>query len=110
MDNVFEGSCIAALVLIFGLIIFAIADDGLGEKTIYPDKVTVTDTYTKMVKSGNATITKYYITIQTETGIEEICVTHDLYNKVEKNNEVDVVKTITKTKFTKDTVVSYSIP
>ena len=110
MDHVFYGSCMAAIVLILGLIIFTIADDGLGEKTSYPDKATVTDTHTQMVKSGNATITKYYITVQTETGIEEICVTHDLYDKVEKNNEVDVVKTITKTKFTKDTVVSYSIP
>lgn len=110
MDNVFYGACIAAMILIFGLVTLAIADNSLGEKTTYSDKATVTDTYTKMVKSGNATITKYYITVQTETGTEDICVTHDLYDKVEKNNEVDVVKTITKTKFTKDTVVSYSIP
>lgn len=110
MEKFFYGSLMAIIILILGLVIFSIADIGLGEKTSYPDKATVTDTHTQMIRSGNTIITKYYITVQTETGTEEICVTHDLYDKVEKNNEVDVVKTITKTKFTKDTVVSYSIP
>lgn len=100
---------IGFLALIFGLIIFAIADKEMGTQSIYPEKVTVTDTYKKFIKSGNATIRKYYITVETETGAEDIKVSHDFYNKVEINDEIDITKTITETKFTHNTITEYKI-
>jgi hypothetical protein len=108
-EKIMTGFTIGVIILVFALLIFATADKELGEKNTYLEKVTVTDTYKKFVKSGNATITKYYITIATETGTEDISVTHDFYNKVEVNNEIEVTKTIIETKFTHDTVIKYDI-
>lgn len=108
-EDVMTKITIGAIALVMGLVIFAAADKELGEQSTYPERVTVTDTYKRHVKSGNATITKYYITIETETGKEDISVTHDFYDKVEVNNEIEVTKTIIETKFTHDTVIKYDV-
>lgn len=108
-EDIMTKITIGILALVFGLIIFAAADKELGEQNTYIEKVTVTDTYKKFVKSGNATIRKYYITIETETGKEDISVTHDFYDKVEVNNEIEVTKTVIETKFTHDTVITYDV-
>lgn len=108
-EDIMTKITIGAIVLVMGLVIFAAADKELGEQSTYSEKVTVTDTYKRHVKSGNATITKYYITIETETGKEDISVTHDFYDKVEVNNEIEVTKTIIETKFTHDTVIKYDV-
>lgn len=108
-EDVMTKIIIGAFALVCALFIFVAADEGLGIKSTYPEKVTVTDTYTKHVRSGKTTITKYYITIETETGEEDISVTHSFYDKVEVNNEIEVTKTIIETKFTHDTVIKYDI-
>ena len=108
-EDVMTKITIGVLALICGLLIFATADEVLGEQSTYPEKVTVTDTYTRHVMCGKTPITKYYITIETETGKEDISVTHIFYNKVEVNNEIEVTKTIIETKFTHDTVIKYDV-
>lgn len=100
---------IGVIALIAGLLIFCIADEDLGTKQTYCENLTVTDVYDKHELCGKVMITKYYITVKTETGTEDISVTHDLYKKVEVNNDIEVIKTITETKFTKRTVIDYSI-
>ena len=100
---------IGAIALVCALLIFAAADEELGTKSTYPEKVTVTDTYTKRVMDGKILVTKYYITIATKTGKEDISVTHNFYDKVEVNNEIEVIKTVIETKFTHDTIIKYDI-
>lgn len=108
-EKIMNSFIIGAVALVLGLLIFATADRELGEQSTYTEKVTVTDTYKKFIKSGNATIRKYYITIETETGKEDISVTHDFYDKVEVNNEIEVTKTVIETKFTHNTVIKYDV-
>jgi len=108
-EDVISRITIGAMALVMGLIIFAAADKGMGTHTTYPEKVTVVDTYKRHVKSGKTTITKYYITVETETGAEDIKVSHDFYSKVEINDEIDITKTITETKFTHNTITEYEI-
>lgn len=100
---------VGVIVLIMGLLIFSIADEDLGTKQTYRENLTVTDVYDKHVLCGKTIITKYYITVKTETGTEDISVSHDIYKKVEVNNDIEVIKTITETKFTKQTVINYEL-
>ena len=107
--KIMNGFIIGAVALIMALIIFSVADESYGTKTTYPERVTVTDTRVSHIKTKYSMITKYYITVKTETGTEEIQVAHDFYNKVEKNDEIEVIKTIIETKFTHDTVIKYEV-
>ena len=100
---------IGSLALIMGLIIFSAADEGLGTTQTYRENLTVTDVYTKHILCGKTPITKYYITVKTETGTEDISVTRDLYKKVEVNNDIEVIKTVTETKITQQTVINYEL-
>lgn len=100
---------VGVLALIMGLLIFCIADEDLGTKQTYRENLTVTDVYDKHVLCGKTIITEYYITVKTETGTEDISVSHDIYKKVEVNNDIEVIKTITETKFTKRTVINYEL-
>jgi hypothetical protein len=100
---------VGVLVLIMGLLIFSIADEDLGTKQTYRENLTVTDVYDKHVMCGKTIITKYYITVKTETGTEDISVSHDIYKKVEVNNDIEVTITITETKITKQTIIDYSV-
>lgn len=108
-DKWFYGICTSIIVLIIGIVIFCGIDQGLGTTQTYRENLTVTDVYTKHVLCGKTPITKYYITVKTETGTEDISVTRDLYKMVEVNNDIEVTKTITKTKITKETLVKYEV-
>ena len=100
---------IGIVVLILGAVLFNCLDAGLGTTEISTENVVVTETYHRTVKSGNAAIQKYYIIVKTENGKETLSVTHDFYNKVNINDEIEVEKTITQTKWTDETVINYSI-
>ena len=104
-DKIFAAIAIF-LVLVFG---FCMLDDGLGEKTKHQEMLTVTDTYNRHIMSGKVMIIKHYVTVQTETGEEEISVSANVYDKVEKNDEISVTVTITETKWTHQTTIDYSI-
>lgn len=100
---------VGILALIVGLLIFSMADEELGTKQTYRENLTVTDVYDEHVLCGKTMITKYYITVKTETGTEDISVSHDIYKKVEVNNDIEVIKTITETKITKQTHIKYEV-
>ena len=108
-DKFFYGFCWTLIALIVGIVIFSAVDEGMGETQSYRENLTVTDVYDKHVMCGKTPITKYYITVKTETGTEDISVTRDLYKAVEVNNDIEVIKTITKTKITKQTVIKYEV-
>lgn len=109
LEKLFFGLCTGLVALVIGILIFSAVDEGLGTTQTYHENLTVTDVYDRHILCGRTSITKYYITVKTETGTEDISVTHDLYKKVEVNNDIEVIKTITKTKITKQTVVKYEL-
>ena len=98
-------------ILILGILAagFFGLDEGLGETTKHQEMLTVTDTYNRHIMSGKVMVIKHYVIVQTETGEEEISVNANVYDKVEKNDEISVTVTITETKWTHQTVISYSI-
>lgn len=109
MEKIINNSIIVIIVLVIALLLFNGLDNELGTKETTTEFVTITDTYTRTVKSGNATIKKYYITFETENGEETISITHSTYEDIEINNEIEITKTTIKTKWTKETHVLYSI-
>lgn len=107
-EKLFYGFCISLVALVVGAVIFCAIDESLGTTQTYRENFTVTDTYIKRIPCGKTIITKYYLTVKTETGTKDISVTHDLYKKVEVNNDIEITITVTGTKLTKKTIVKYS--
>lgn len=96
-------------IALIGLLSFFALDSILGESEYTTVNVTVTDKYRNCVRSGKTNIIKYYIVVDTEDGEQTFTVNVNLYNDIEINNEVEVTKTVTHTKWTDNTLINYSI-
>jgi len=96
-------------IALIGLLSFFTLDFMFGESKYATVYVTVTDKYTRCVRSGKTNIRKYYVVIDTEDGEQTFTINVNLYNDIEINNEIEVTKTVTHTKWTDKTLINYSI-
>ena len=99
---------IIGIVIILGSTFFFLLDVSLGEKQKTKEWLTVTDTYTRFI-GGRFSIRKFYVTVKTKEGEKTFSVTHELFDEIEKNNEIEVTITIVHTKWTNSTELFYSI-
>lgn len=96
-------------IALIGLLLFFTLDSALGESERATEYVTITDKYTRCVRSGKTNIRKYYVVVDTEDGEQTFTINVNLYNDIEINNEIEVTKTVTHTKWTDNTLINYSI-
>lgn len=92
-----------------GLFSFFALDSMLGKSECTTVNVTVTDKYRRFVYSGKTIIIKHYVVVDTEDGEQTFTINVNLYNDIEINNEIEVTKTVTHTKWTDNTLINYSI-